>query len=169
MHFDKMEKKVLSKEIVSPAFAPRFSHRVGKNPQAELRTLIAFCYAYGFMNVFDQGVFVKSDDYRLSRDYPFTFGYGAPENQTLPFYGKKPQPVKCSNPAIRTTQVIRPDGKALIMIGNLGEETVAEFDISGLKYAKYTVYDVFNKKELPKAAVKVGKRSYAMLEIRKAE
>ena len=141
----------------------------GKNPEAELRTLIAFCYAYGFMNIFDQGVFVKSDAYRLSRDYPFTFGYGAPENQTLPFYGKKPQPVKCSNPAIRTTQVIRPDGKALIMIGNLGEDTVAEFDISGLKYAKYTVYDVFNKKELPKAAVKVGKRSYAMLEIRKAE
>ena len=55
------------------------------------------------------------------------------------------------------------------MIGNLGEETVAEFDLSGLKYAKYTVYDVFNKKELSKAAIKIGKRSYAMLEIRKAE
>jgi hypothetical protein len=55
------------------------------------------------------------------------------------------------------------------MIGNLGDDTVAEFDLAGLNYGKYTVYDVFNKKELPKAAVKVGKRSYAMLEIRKAE
>ena len=139
----------------------------GKNREDELRTLIAFGFSYGLLNIFDQGVFIKSKEYRLSRDYPFTFGYGDPKCQTLPFYGKVEQPVKCSAPAIRTTQVIHPEGKTLLLIGNPGEATVAEFDVTKLNYGKYKVIDVFSNKELPRAAVKIGKRSYAMLEIRK--
>ncbi|MBR7145158.1 MAG: hypothetical protein IKD10_09485 [Lentisphaeria bacterium] len=139
----------------------------GVTKEDELKTLISMSFAYGLMNIFDQGVFIKSKEYQLSRDYPFTFGYGSPECQTLPFYGKTPQPVKCSNPQIKTTQVIRKDGKVLLLIGNMGNETVAEFDLSKLQYKKYKVTDVFAKKELAAPSIKIAKRGYAMLEIEK--
>jgi hypothetical protein len=63
--------------------------------------------------------------------------------------------------------VIRPDGKALLMIGNMGDKVKATFDLSGLNYKKYKITDVFTGKVLQKAEVELSRHGYALLKIEK--
>ena len=137
----------------------------GFSAQEETKTLIAASFAHGLMQHVDQGIRKGSKDYQLARDYVFSFGYGNPKNKTIAHYDKEKQPVICKNPLIRTTQVIRKDGKALIMIGNLGTKTKAVFDLKGLGYKKYKVTDVFKKKVLAKPEVDVVDYGFALLQV----
>ena len=121
------------------------------------------------MNHCDQGVTRGYKDYLTARDEVFSFGYGRPQNKTIAFYDKEKQPITCNAKDIRTTQVIRPDGKALLMIGNLGGKVKAKFDLSGLKYKKYKITDVFSGKVLPAAEIEVPYHGYALLKIEKVD
>ncbi|MBO4512190.1 MAG: hypothetical protein J5746_05460 [Victivallales bacterium] len=131
-------------------------------------TLVAHTFAYGLLNHTDQGVIAKDANYKLWRDYVFDFGYGRPANKTILFYSKEKQPVTCSQPGIRTTQVIRPDKKALVLIGNLLDKPVkATFDVSALKYGKCRFTDIRSGKEIDKPELDIPKYSYGMLLIEK--
>ena len=137
------------------------------SPEEQMRTMMGLCFAYGLMNHFDQGIMKGYTDYGTARDAIFSFGYGRPENQTIAFYDKETQPVTCNAKNIRTTQVIRPDGMALILVGNIGENVKAKFDLSGLNYGKYKITDVFTGKVLPTAEIEVQRHGYALLKIEK--
>lgn len=136
--------------------------------QDETKTLIAVSFGYALMNHSDQGVRRNNKAYQTARDAVFSFGYGRPENRTLPFYGKAKQPVTCSAKDIRMTQVIRPDGKTLLMIGNMGNTVEADFDLSGLGYGDdVMIRDVFTGKVLSSAKIRIEQHGYALLLIEK--
>ena len=141
----------------------------GANPNVtekeELASLISWSFAYGIMQHVDQGVARGYADYQKARDEVFDFGFGHPHCKTLVFYGKEKQPVTCNSKDIRTTQIIRPDGQAMIMVGNLGEATKASFDLTGLGYAKCEITDVFTGKTIPAAEVQISRHGYALLKI----
>ena len=130
-------------------------------------TLVSTTFAFGLLNHSDQGVIRNSKDYKLWRDYVFDFGYGRPQNKTLLFYSHEKQPVTCASKNILTSQVIRPDGKALILIGNSGDAVKAVFDVSGLKYGKCRFTDIRAGKEIDKPELDIPKYSYGMLLIEK--
>ncbi len=137
-----------------------------QSPAEQVKSLIGASYAYGTLVHVDQGVHSGYDNYRKSRDIPYAFGYGRPENKTLFFYSKEPQPIKCDNSNILTTQVIRPDGKALIMVGNMSDkEEKARFDLSGLKYSGYRIKDMFSGLMMASAEIVIEKYGYALLQI----
>ena len=119
------------------------------------------------MNHVDQGIARGYKEYQTMRDEVFSFGYGRPENKTIAFYDREKQPVTCNAENIRTTQVIRPDGKALLMVGNLGGKVKAKFDLSGLNYKKFKITDVFTGKVLSTPEIEVDTRGYALLKIEK--
>ena len=130
-------------------------------------TLVSTSFSFGLLNHVDQGVVRGSKDYQLWRDYVFEFGYARPENKTLTFYGHERQPVICAARNILTTQVIRPDGKALVLIGNSADATTAIFDVSALNYGKCRFTDVKSGNVLEKPKLDIGKYSYGMLLIEK--
>lgn len=63
--------------------------------------------------------------------------------------------------------MIRPDGKALLMIGNTGDKVKAKFDLSNLNYKKYKITDILTGKTLPIAEINIQKHGYALLKIEK--
>ena len=65
--------------------------------------------------------------------------------------------------------MIRPDGKTLLMVGNLGGNVRAKFDLSGLNYKNYTITDVYTGKVLSSAEIDVPRLGYALLKIEKVE
>ena len=147
---------------------PIFSTVSTKIPvKDQISSMIAFSFAYGMMNHCDQGISRGYKEYLNARNEVFTFGYGRPENKTIAFYDKEKQPITCNAKDIRTTQVIRPDGKALLMVGNLGNKVRAKFDLSGLNYKKYKITDVFTGKELSSAELEIPRLGYALLKIEK--
>ena len=147
---------------------PIFSTVSTKIPvKDQISSMIAFSFAYGLMNHCDQGISRGYKEYLTARNEVFTFGYGRPENKTIAFYDKEKQPITCNAKDIRTTQVIRPDGKALLMVGNLGNKVRAKFDLSGLNYKKYKITDVFSGKELSSAELEIPCLGYALLKIEK--
>ena len=129
--------------------------------------MLSYSFAYAMMNHSDQGIAGRFDHYRIARDEVFSFGYGRKENKTIAFYDKEKQPITCDAKDVRTTQVIRPDGKALLMIGNTGDKVHARFDLSGLNYPKYKITDVFTGKVLNSAEIDLPKQGYALLKIEK--
>ena len=133
----------------------------------QISSMLAYSFAYGMMNHCDQGISRGYKEYRTARDEVFTFGYGRPENKTIAFYDKEKQPVTCNAAKVRTTQVIRPDGKALLMIGNTGDKVKAKFDLAGLNYKRYKITDVFTGKELASAELELPRFGYALLKIEK--
>ena len=133
----------------------------------QISSMLAYSFAYGMMNHCDQGISRGYKEYRTVRDEVFTFGYGRPENKTIAFYDKEKQPVTCNAAKVRTTQVIRPDGKALLMIGNTGDKVKAKFDLAGLNYKRYKITDVFTGKELASAELELPRFGYALLKIEK--
>ncbi len=133
----------------------------------ELKTLIAESFGFALMNHCDQGVERDHENYATARDFVFGFGYGAPDVKTLPFYGKEKQPVTCNTKDIRMTQIIRPDGKALLLIGNMGGAVKAEFDLSGLGYGKCKLTDIFTGKTLETPSLEIPRHGYALIQIEK--
>ena len=135
--------------------------------QEQVKSLISWSFASGLMTHCDQGVLRGQKDFQVMRDEIFSFGFGRPGNKTIAYYDKEPQPIKCKAPMVRTTQVIRPDGKTLLMVGNMGDKVTATFDLSGLNYKKYKITDVFTGKVLQKAEVELSRHGYALLKIEK--
>ena len=133
----------------------------------QVRSLISWSFANGMLNHTDQGVLKGQKDYQVMRDEIFSFGYGRPQNKTIAFYDKEKQPITCNAAKVRTTQVIRPDGKALLMIGNTGDKVKAKFDLSGLKYGKYKVTDLFTGQEIVKPEIELPRHGYALWKIEK--
>jgi hypothetical protein len=119
------------------------------------------------MNHCDQGIARNYKVYQTARDEVFTFGYGRPENKTIAFYDKEKQPITCNAKDIRTTQVIRPDGKALLMIGNIGDKVKVKFDLSGLNYKNYKITDVFTGKAVESTELEMPRHGYALWKIEK--
>ncbi len=146
-------------------------HVRGANPNVaikdELTSLISWSFAYGTMNHVDQGVARGYAEYQKARDEVYEFGFGKPDCKTLVFYGKEKQPVTCDAENIRTTQLIRPDGQAMVMIGNLGEAVKATFDLKGLGYGKCVITDVFAGKVIPAAELQIPRHGYALLKIQR--
>ena len=131
-------------------------------------SLVGLSFAYGLLNHSDQGVIKGNKSYQLWRDYVFDFGYARPENKTILFYGQEKQPVTCAQDGILTTQVIRPDGKALVLIGSRNDIPVkASFDVSGLNYGKYRFTDLRTGKVIDTPELEIPKYSYGMLLIEK--
>ena len=139
----------------------------GITPEEEVKTLIATSFGYALMNHCDQGVIRNQKDYAFARDTVFTFGYGKPEVKIYPFWGKERQPVRCQVPDIRLTSVVRPDGQALVMIGNLGDEVTATLDLAGLGYGRLKITDLYAGKELSEPVLPVARHGYALLKIEK--
>ena len=134
----------------------------------QVHSLIAFSFAYGLMNHVDQGVTRNQKDYGKVRDEVFTFGYGRPENRTIAFYDKEKQPISCNAKEVLTTQVIRPDGKALLMAGNTGDHKVkVRFDLSGLNYGKYKITDLLTGKAVFDPEIELTRNGYALWKIEK--
>ena len=131
-------------------------------------SLVGISFAYGLLNHSDQGVIKGDKNYQLWRDIVFDFGYARPENKTILFYSKEKQPVSCAQDGILTTQVIRPDGKALVLIGSRNATDVkASFDVTGLNYGKCRFTDLRAGKEIENPEVVIPKFSYGLLLIEK--
>ena len=138
------------------------------NPHDLAETLVGLSFAYGLLNHSDQGVIRDDKNYQLWRDIVFDFGYARPENKTILFYSQEKQPVTCSQKGILTTQIIRPDGKVLVLVGSRNAEPVkAVFDVSGLNYGKCKYTDLRHCKELETPELEIPKYSYGMLLIEK--
>jgi hypothetical protein len=119
------------------------------------------------MNHCDQGVKRGYKDYLTARDEIFSFGYGRPQNKTIAFYDKEKQPITSNVETVRTTQVIRPDGKALLMIGNTGDKVKVKFDLSGLNYKNYKITDLFIGKAVESTELELPRYGYALWKIEK--
>ena len=85
----------------------------------------------------------------------------------IAYYDKEKQPVTCNTPKVRTTQVIRPDGKTLLMIGNTGDKVKVKFDLSGLNYKSYKITDVFTGKPVESTELEMPRHGYALWKIEK--
>ncbi|MBR2440336.1 MAG: hypothetical protein IKB25_09095 [Lentisphaeria bacterium] len=171
-YFDRFPDSYTLSDLVGAASGviprPIFStHSTTVSVPEQIKTLISFSFAYALMNHVDQGIARGYKEYQTMRDEVFSFGYGRPENKTIAFYDREKQPVTCNAENIRTTQVIRPDGKALLMVGNLGGKVKAKFDLSGLNYKKFKITDVFTGKVLSTPEIEVDTRGYALLKIEK--
>jgi hypothetical protein len=145
------------------------THKTPKHdPHYITETLVGHSFSYGLLNHTDQGLVANDKNYKLFNEYVFDFGYGRPENKTILFFSQEKQPVTCNQPGIKTSQVIRPDNKALVLIGNsLDKPVKANFDVSGLKYGKCRFTDVRSGKEIDKPELDIPKYSYGMLLIEK--
>ena len=148
-----------------------FSTVSSKLPREEqIRSMIAFSFAYGMMNHVDQGVLRKQKDYQTARDEVFSFGYGRPENLTIACYDKEKQPIVSSAKEVLSTQVIRPDGKALLMAGNTADHAVkVRFDLSGLNYGECRITDLFTGKAVTDPEVELPVNGYALWKIEKIQ
>ncbi len=147
---------------------PIVSTHSDKMPREEqVKSLITWSFAYGLMTHCDQGVLKKQKDFQVMRDEIFSFGFGRPQNKTIAFYDKEKQPISCNAAKVRTTQVIRPDGKALLMIGNTGDKVKVKFDLSGLNYGKYKITDVFTGKTVESTELEMPRHGYALWKIEK--
>ncbi|MBQ7175965.1 MAG: hypothetical protein IJS08_01010 [Victivallales bacterium] len=136
----------------------------GHDPHDIAESLVAHSFAYGLLQHVDQGIIKNDKNYALWRDIVFDFGYARPENKTLFFYSQEKQPVTCSQPGIKTSQVIRPDGKTLVLIGSSLDKPVrAIFDVSGLKYGKCRFTDIRSGTVIDKPELDIPKFSYGML------
>ncbi|MFA6929902.1 MAG: glycoside hydrolase domain-containing protein [Lentisphaeria bacterium] len=136
----------------------------------EVKTLIATSFGFAIMNHCDQGVERGHKEYAFARDTIFSFGYGDPSVQIYPFWGKEPQPVRCSAPDIRLTSVVRPDGKTLLLIGNLGEEVRVNLDLSGLRYSRFTATDLYSGNVFEPSTnpvIEIAQHGYALLKVEK--
>ena len=145
---------------------PIVSSVSGKLPREEqVKSLITWSFAYGLMTHCDQGVLRRQKHFEVMRDEIFSFGFGRPENKTIAFYDKEKQPITCNAEKVRTTQVIRPDGKALLMIGNTGDKVKVKFDLSGLNYKSYKITDVFTGKPVESTELEMPRHGYALWRI----
>ena len=133
----------------------------------QVRSLISWSFANGMLNHTDQGVLKNQKDFAVMRDVIFGFGYGRPQNKTIAYYDKEKQPISCNAKSVRTTQVIRPDGKALLMIGNTGDKVKVKFDLSGLNYKSYKITDVFTGKPVESTELEMPRHGYALWKIEK--
>ncbi|MFA6815477.1 MAG: glycoside hydrolase domain-containing protein [Lentisphaeria bacterium] len=132
----------------------------------EVKSLIATSFGFALMNHSDQGVEGRHQEYASARDLVFSFGYGDPEVEIFPFWGKKKQPVSCNAKDIRMTVVVRPDGKGLLMIGNLGNKVKATFDLSGLGYKNCITKNAETDKKLSdrqKVTIEIPYHGYALI------
>ena len=171
-YFDRFPESYVLSDLAGTqaGVAPRpivSTHSTKLTRAEQVKSLISWIFAYGMMNYCDQGVLKGQKDFRVQRDAIFGFGYGRPQNKTIAFYDKEPQPITCNAPMVRTTQVIRPDGKALLMIGNTGDKVKVKFDLSGLKYGKYKVTDLFTGKVLTSTELELPRHGYALWKIEK--
>lgn len=130
----------------------------------ELDSMLAAMFAYGVMNIYDQGVALGSNPWiKKVIDIVFDFGYGNPEVEIYPYWGKRPQPVSHNAKDVRMTVVKRQDGKTLLLFGNLGEKTNIKFDPSGLGYSNFMLTDPETGHAIEKPEISIGRRSYAMI------
>ena len=108
----------------------------GSNGEAATESLMALCYAYGLLSQHDSGLF-RIERYFTLRDKVFEFGYGNPDTQVFPCWDDA-NPVRQLTEKVRCTSVLRPDGEALLLVGNLGEEDAeGQFVLQG----KFAVTD----------------------------
>jgi hypothetical protein len=140
----------------------------GVSKAEEVKTLIATSFGFALMNHSDQGVERGHKEYASARDLVFSFGYGSPNVKIFPFWGKKKQPVSCDAKDIRMTVAVRPDGKALLMIGNLGNKVKATFDLSGLNYKNCIIKNAETGAKLSegqKVTIEVPYHGYALIKV----
>lgn len=133
----------------------------------ELRTAFSLMCAYGIMKLHEQNM-IYDKDFDNAWNTVFNFGFGDPDVQYLPFWGYEKQPVVCDAKDVRMTVLVRKDGRALILVGNLGDQVKATFDVSGLCYKNFTARDACSGKEIAKNAnpsINIERHGYALIEI----
>ena len=87
----------------------------------------------------------RTERYFTLRDKVFEFGYGNPDTQVFPCWDDA-NPVRQLTEKVRCTYVLRPDGEALLLIGNLGaEDAEAQFVLP----SKFTATDAETGEALP--------------------
>jgi len=120
------------------------------------------------MNITDQGVPLSKNTYfRDAVNIVFDFGFGDPGVEIFPYWGEQTPPVTHDAKDIRMTVARRPDGKTLLMIGNLGEKTQVRFDLTKLGYPNSRLSNAETKQVLATPEISVERRSYALVMIEK--
>jgi len=140
---------------------------VGNHTDQTYRSFVAVCFAYDMLGSGGTSYPEPPLAHRRVFDVVHQFGYGD-DSRTSIWPGYDPEnPVKVLNAKdVRATTVKRKDGQTLLMIGNLGKQCRAEFDISGLKYQSCRIKNAETSKELSvgqKVAVDLLKHEYALL------
>lgn len=106
-----------------------------------VRSLLAMSFAHNL--IFHIELQKKVSDrkfYNNAMAVIYRFGYGKPE--VTVFDGWMPEnPVKIMPSSVRSTVLKHCDGRVLLLIGNLGDNAQAKFDLSGLG-GNYTATDV---------------------------
>ncbi len=163
-----LESQFLSDILGIHAGAVSFPIVSCESKKNELDSLLAVMFAYGFMNITDQGVPLSKNTYfRDAVNIVFDFGFGDPGVEIFPYWGEQTPPVTHDAKDIRMTVARRPDGKTLLMIGNLGEKTQVRFDLTKLGYPNSRLSNAETKQVLATPEISVERRSYALVMIEK--
>lgn len=106
----------------------------------EFNTLVTYMCAFGYFSITDGGI-VYSREFERLWNAVFDFGWGKPYVTPYFSFDRKPAPVRHSGSDVRMTLGVK-DGAALMLFGNLGEETAVSFDLDGLGFSRAKVTNV---------------------------
>ena len=137
----------------------------GKNPEHTARTMLAVLFAQDVL-LFDDTGTKMFDFWKNAINLVRGFGYGDPGVDVFPGWDLE-NPVKVVGAKdVRVTTVRRPDGKTLLLVGNLGDKVSATFDLSQLGYKNCVVRNAETGREVSagqKVTTDLPEHEYALL------
>ena len=125
----------------------------------EFDTLVSYICAFGIFSIADGGIVYNKEFDRLWNAV-FDFGWGKAEVTPHFSFDRTPAPVTHTGKDIRMTLGTK-KGAALMLFGNLGEEVVVEFDLSGLNFKKAKVTNVVTGEVLAGNSFRLRRHGYA--------
>ena len=145
------------------------SARVGDEARRgrELRSLMALMCAYGFFTLDEQGI-VYRDWFEKAWNTVFDFGWGKPEVKIHFYYDEEPSPVTHNGRDVRLTVAEKADA-ALLLFGNLGDDTDVSFDPSGLHFGGSRISDAETGEELASNSFHVARHGYRMIKVERSK
>jgi len=145
------------------------SARVGDKERRgrEMRSLMSLMCAYGFFGLSDQNMFYLAS-FEKAWNTVFDFGWGKPEVKIHFYYDEEPSPVTHNGKDVRLTVAEKADA-ALLLFGNLGDDTDVSFDPSGLRFGNVKISDAETGEKLDSNTFHVARHGYRMIKVERSK
>ena len=132
--------------------------------EREVESLMGYMCAYGIFGLTDQGVIRGQKRFEKAWNTVFDFGWGQEGVEMRFYYDGKPQPVTHDGNDVRLT-VAKKSGAALLMFGNLGDETEFSFDVSGLGFGKVALTDAETGEALGEPKLSIARHGFRLVRV----
>ncbi|MBQ6473135.1 MAG: hypothetical protein IJJ33_14210 [Victivallales bacterium] len=101
------------------------------NADESTRSLLATAFANDLMLMTEAVGLAKPDFFKRALNLVRNFGYASPDTKVIPGW-RDDNPVRMDRKDVMATVVTRGDGETMLLIGNLGETTAVQVDVSRL-------------------------------------